>query len=139
MLSFVYALLRQDVASALESVGLDPAVGYLHTDRPGRPSLALDLMEEMRPHLADRLVLKMINRRQVSASGFSAEDGGGIQMDDRTRKELIMAWQRRKQEEIEHPFLRETIPIGLIPFTQALLLARHLRGGLDAYPAFFWR
>ncbi len=139
MLSFVYALLRHDIESALESVGLDPAVGFLHTDRPGRPSLALDMMEEMRPHLADRLVLTLINRRQVQASGFVTEDGGGVNMDDRTRREIISAWQRRKQEEILHPFLRENVPIGLIPYTQALLLARHLRGGLDAYPAFFWR
>lgn len=139
MLSFVYALLRHDIESALESVGLDPAVGFLHTDRPGRPSLALDMMEEMRPHLADRLVLSLINRRQVQESGFTTEDGGGVVMDDRTRKEVIAAWQRRKQEEIEHPFLRESIPIGLIPYVQALLLARHLRGGLEVYPAFFWR
>ncbi len=139
MLSFVYALLRHDIESALESVGLDPAVGFLHTDRPGRPSLALDMMEEMRPHLADRLVLTLINRRQVHASGFTTEDGGGVAMDDPTRKEVISAWQQRKQEEIEHPFLRENIPVGLIPYVQALLLARHLRGGLDAYPAFFWR
>jgi CRISPR-associated protein Cas1 len=139
MLSFVYALLRHDIESALESVGLDPAVGFLHTDRPGRPGLALDMMEEMRPHLADRLVLSLINRRQVRASGFTIEDGGGVTMDDQTRKEVIFAWQQRKQEEIEHPFLRENIPIGLIPYVQALLLARHLRGGLDAYPAFFWR
>lgn len=139
MLSFVYALLRHDIESALESVGLDPAVGFLHTDRPGRPGLALDMMEEMRPHLADRLVLSLINRRQIQASGFTTEDGGGIIMDGSTRKEVISAWQRRKQEEIEHPFLQENIPIGLIPYVQALLLARHLRGGLEVYPAFFWR
>lgn len=139
MLSFVYALLRHDIESALESVGLDPAVGFLHTDRPGRPGLALDMMEEMRPHLADRLVLSLINRRQVSPSGFTVEDGGAVTMDETTRKEVISAWQRRKQIEIEHPFLQESIPIGLIPYVQALLLARHLRGGLDAYPAFFWR
>ena len=139
MLPFVYALLRHDVMSALESVGLDPAVGFLHTDRPGRPSLALDLMEEFRPHLADRLVLKMMNRRQVHATGFTRSDGGGIEMSDATRKEIITTWQQRKQEEITHPFLEETIPIGLIPYIQALLLARHLRGGMQAYPAFFWR
>ena len=139
MLSFVYALLRHDVESALESVGLDPAVGFLHTDRPGRPSLALDLMEELRPHLADRLVLTLINRRQVQPSGFTVEDGGGVAMDEATRKEVITAWQRRKGEEILHPFLQENVPIGLIPYVQALLLARHLRGGLEVYPAFFWR
>jgi CRISPR-associated protein Cas1 len=139
LLSFVYALLRHDIESALECVGLDPAVGFLHTDRPGRPSLALDLMEELRAALADRLVLTLINRRQVQGSGFAEQDGGGIQMDEDTRKRVISAWQLRKQEEIEHPYLRERIPVGLVPYVQALLLARHVRGGLDAYPAFFWR
>jgi CRISPR-associated protein Cas1 len=139
LLSFVYALLRHDIESALESVGLDPAVGFLHTDRPGRPSLALDLMEELRAVLADRLVLTLINRRQVQGSGFTEQDGGGIQMDDDTRKLVVSAWQLRKQEEIEHPYLKERIPVGLVPYVQALLLARHVRGGLDAYPAFFWR
>ena len=110
-----------------------------HTDRPERPSLALDLMEELRSALADRLVLTLINRRQVQGSGFTEQDGGGIQMDDATRKEVISAWQLRKQDEIEHPYLKEGIPIGLVPYTQALLLARYVRGGLDAYPAFFWR
>jgi CRISP-associated protein Cas1 len=139
LLSFVYALLRHDIESALESVGLDPAVGFLHTDRPGRPSLALDLMEELRAALADRLVLTLINRRQVQGSGFAVQDGGGIEMDDATRKQVVSAWQIRKQDEIEHPFLKERIPLGLVPYVQALLLARFVRGGLDAYPAFFWR
>jgi len=139
LLSFVYALLRHDIESALECVGLDPAVGFLHTDRPGRPSLALDLMEELRAALADRLVLTLINRRQVQGSGFTEQDGGGIQMDDATRKQVVSAWQLRKQDEIEHPYLKERIPLGLVPYVQALLLARHIRGGLDAYPAFFWR
>lgn len=139
LLSFVYALLRHDIESALESVGLDPAVGFLHTDRPGRPSLALDLMEELRAALADRLVLSLINRRQVQGSGFTEQDGSGIQMDDATRKQVVSAWQSRKQDEIEHPFLKERIPLGLVPYVQALLLARHIRGGLDAYPAFLWR
>jgi len=139
LLSFVYALLRHDIESALESVGLDPAVGFLHTDRPGRPSLALDLMEELRSVLADRLVLTLINRRQVQGSGFTEQDGGGILMEDATRKAVVTAWQQRKQDEIEHPFLKERIPLGLVPYTQALLLARYVRGGLDAYPAFFWR
>jgi CRISPR-associated protein Cas1 len=139
MLSFVYALLRHDIESALETVGLDPAVGFLHTDRPGRPSLALDLMEELRAALADRLVLTLINRRQVQAAGFTTQDGGGIEMDDATRKQVVAAWQSRKQDEMEHPYLKERIPLGLVPYVQALLLARHLRGGLDAYPAFFWR
>lgn len=139
LLSFIYALLRHDVESALESVGLDPAVGFLHTDRPGRPSLALDLMEELRSPLADRLALTLMNRRQVDGSGFLEQDGGGILLQEATRKAVIAAWQTRKQEEFEHPFLNERIALGLVPYVQALLLARHLRGGLDAYPAFLWR
>lgn len=139
LLSFVYALLRHDVESALETVGLDPAVGFLHTDRPGRPSLALDLMEELRSALADRLVLTLINRRQIQANGFVEQDGGGVLLEEATRKTVVAAWQTRKQEEIEHPFLSERIPLGLVPYVQALLLARFLRGGLDAYPAFLWR
>ena len=139
LLSFVYALLRHDIESALETVGLDPAVGFLHTDRPGRPSLALDLMEELRSVLADRLVLTLINRRQVQGTGFLEQDGGGIMMDEETRKQVVSAWQLRKQDEIEHPYLKERIPLGLVPYVQALLLARYIRGGLDAYPAFFWR
>jgi CRISPR-associated protein Cas1 len=139
LLSFLYVLLAHDVESALETVGLDPAVGYLHRDRPGRSSLAMDLMEELRPVLADRLVLSLINRRQVAASGFTRSESGGVQMDSSTRKEVLIAWQKRKQEELQHPFLGERIPLGLVPYTQALLLARHLRGDLDAYPAFFWR
>jgi CRISP-associated protein Cas1 len=139
LLSFVYALLRHDIESALETVGLDPAVGFLHTDRPGRPSLALDLMEELRSVLADRLVLTLINRRQVHSTGFLDQDGGGILMEEETRKQVVSAWQLRKQDEIEHPYLKERIPLGLVPYAQALLLARYIRGGLDAYPAFFWR
>jgi CRISPR-associated protein Cas1 len=139
LMSFVYALLRHDVASALESVGLDPAVGFLHTDRPGRPSLALDVMEELRPHIADRLVLSLINRRQVQPSGFTVQDGGGIAIEEQTRKEVISAWQKRKQDEVIHPYLNERISLGLIPYVQSLLLARHIRGGLDAYPSFLWR
>jgi CRISPR-associated protein Cas1 len=139
LLSFVYALLRHDVESALEAVGLDPAVGFLHTDRPGRPSLALDLMEELRSAVADRLVLTLINRRQLKAADFITQDGGGVLMQEDARKLVIAAWQQRKQEEIAHPFLDERIAVGLIPHAQALLLARHLRGGLDAYPAFLWR
>jgi CRISPR-associated protein Cas1 len=139
LLSFVYTLLTHDYVAALETVGLDPAVGFLHRDRPGRPSLALDLMEELRPVFADRLVLSLINRRQLSASGFTASESGGVLMDDGTRKELLIAYQKRKQEEIQHPFLGEKIPIGLIPHAQALLLARHLRGDLDGYPPLLWR
>lgn len=138
LLSFLYTLLTNEVMSALEAVGLDPYVGFLHTDRPGRPSLALDMMEELRPVFADRLALSLVNRRQVSAKGFAKKESGGILMDDETRKTVITAWQERKKEEIEHPYMKERIPFGLIPHVQALLLARHLRGDLDAYPPFFW-
>lgn len=138
LLSFFYALLTNEVVSALETVGLDPYVGFLHTERPGRPSLALDLMEELRPIFADRLALSLVNRRQVSAKGFTQKESGGILMDDETRKAVLTAWQERKQEEILHPYLKERIPFGLLPYVQAMLLARHLRGDLDAYPPFFW-
>lgn len=136
LLSFVYTLLMHEVRSALESVGLDPCVGFLHTDRPGRQSLALDMMEELRPYLADRLVLTLINRKQVDSKGFLKRDAGGIIMDDKTRKEVISAWQKRKQEEIVHPFLQTSIPIGLLPYCQALLLARYIRGDMEKYPVF---
>jgi CRISPR-associated protein Cas1 len=139
LLSFLYTLLVHDCTGALETVGLDPAVGYLHADRPGRPGLALDLMEEFRPFLADRLAVSLINRKQVDGSGFSRTESGAVVMDDATRKEVLVAWQKRKQEEIQHPFLGERIALGLLPYVQALLLARHLRGDLDGYPAFFWR
>lgn len=139
LLSFLYALLLHDCRSALESVGLDPAVGFLHRDRPGRPGLALDLMEEFRAFLADRLALSLINRQQVKSKGFSASESGSVKMDDDTRKQVLVAFQERKQEELTHPFLDEKVPLGLVPHLQALLLARFLRGELDAYPAFFWR
>lgn len=139
LLSFLYTLLVHDIVAALESVGLDPAVGYLHRDRPGRPGLALDLMEEFRAFLVDRLVLSLINRQQVSADGFHRSESGGVVMDDSTRKAVLIAWQKRKQEEIQHPFLGEKVPIGLLPYVQALLLARYLRGDLDGYPPFIWR
>jgi CRISP-associated protein Cas1 len=139
LLSFLYTLLAHDVAGALEAVGLDPAVGFLHRDRPGRAGLALDLMEELRPVLADRLALSLINRRQIQADGFKATEAGGVLMENDTRKEVLLAWQKRKQEDLRHPFLGESIPLGLLPHVQALLLSRHLRGDLDAYPAFFWR
>ena len=138
LLSFVYTLLAHDMRAALEGVGLDPYVGFLHRDRPGRTSLAFDLMEEFRPPLADRLVLSLINRRQVAASGFHTLDGGGVVMDDDTRREVITAWQKRKRETMIHPFLKETVAIGLLPHLQALLLARHIRGDLDFYPALLW-
>jgi len=139
MLSFAYTLLVHDVVGALESVGLDPYVGFLHTDRPGRPSLALDLMEELRPILCDRLVLALINRKQVEASNFSVEPNGAIWMDEKGRRTLLHEWQLRKQEEVQHPFLEENVPLGLFPYAQALLLARWLRGDLDGYPALIWR
>ena len=138
LLSFLYSLLTNEVASALEGVGLDPYVGFLHTDRPGRPSLALDLMEELRPVFADRLALSLVNRKQVTATGFTIKENGSILMEEDTRKRVLTAWQERKKEEILHPFLQEKIPFGLLPHVQAQLLARHLRGDLDAYPPFFW-
>jgi CRISPR-associated protein Cas1 len=139
LLSFLYALLASDAASALEAVGLDPAVGSLHRDRPGRPGLALDLMEEFRAFLADRVALSLVNLRQVSASGFRRAEAGGVEMDDATRKELLVAYQKRKQEEITHPFLGERTTVGLLVHLQAMLLARHLRGDLDGYPPFIWK
>lgn len=139
LLSFFYSLLTNETVSALETVGLDPYVGFLHAERPGRPSLALDLMEELRPIFADRLALSLVNRRQVEHSGFAQKESGGILMTDETRKVVLAAWQERKQDEILHPYLKERIPFGLLPYVQAMLLARHLRGDLDAYPPFFWR
>lgn len=139
LLSFFYTLLVHECRSALESVGLDPAVGFLHRDRPGRPSLALDLMEELRPYLGDRIVLSLINRKQISKNDFITKENGAVYVLPETRKMLLTAWQKRKQEEIIHPYLGEKIPIGLLPYTQALLLARFLRGDLDAYPAFIWK
>jgi CRISP-associated protein Cas1 len=139
LLSFLYTLLANDTVAALESVGLDPQVGFLHRDRPGRPSLALDLMEELRAVLADRLALSLINLRQIASTGFRTTESGGVVMDDATRKQVLIQWQLRKAEEITHPFLGERLPLGLVPYVQALLLARHLRGDLDGYPAFFWK
>ena len=139
LLSFSYTLLTHDITAALEGVGLDPAVGYLHRDRPGRPSLGLDLLEELRPVIADRLVLSLINRRQVRATGFRRTESGGVVMDDATRKELLVAYQSRKQEEIQHPFLGEKVAFGLVPHLQAMLLARSIRGDLDGYPSFLWK
>ena len=138
LLSFLYTLLANDVTSALEGVGLDPYVGFLHQARPGRPSLALDLMEELRPVFGDRLALSLVNRKQITARGFTQKESGGILMDDDTRKAVLTAWQERKKEVILHPYLKERIPFGLIPHVQAMLLARYLRGDLDAYPPFFW-
>ena len=139
LLSFLYTLLTHDCRSAAESVGLDPAVGFLHRDRPGRPSLALDLMEEMRPVLADRLALSLLNRRQLRARDFETREGGGILMTEAGRRGVLTAWQERKRQERLHPFLGEKAPLGLVPFVQAQFLSRHLRGDLDAYPPWFWK
>ena len=139
LLSFLYTLLVHDARAALETVGLDPAVGFLHRDRPGRPGLALDLMEEMRPLLGERLALTLVNRQQVKPEGFQKTESGAVTMDDATRKTVLVAYQTRKQEEITHPFLDEKLPVGMIAYAQALLLARYLRGDLDAYPPFFWK
>lgn len=139
LLSFVYTLLAHDVRSALEAVGLDAQVGFLHRDRPGRPGLALDVMEEFRPFLADRVVLSLINRGEVAARGFVHKESGAVFMDDDTRKTVLAAWQKRKQGEIMHPFLKKRMPLGLAFHVQAQLLARHLRGDLEGYPPFFWK
>lgn len=139
LLSFIYTLALHDVEGALETVGLDPAVGFLHRDRPGRPGLALDLLEEFRAPFADRLALSLVNLRQIGPDGFRAEETGGVTMDDETRKAVIVAYQKRKQEEIEHPFLKERTTLGLLPFLQALLFARYLRGDLDSYPPLIWK
>ena len=139
LLSFLYTLLTHEVAAALESIGLDPQAGFLHRDRPGRLSLALDVMEELRPHFADRLAVTLINRNQISSSGFVIKENGAVIMDDNTRKEVLVAWQKRKQEEIIHPYLEEKVPLGLVPYIQAMLLARHIRGDIEDYPPFFWK
>jgi CRISPR-associated protein Cas1 len=139
ILSFLYTLLTHDCRSACESVGLDPAVGFLHRDRPGRPSLALDLMEELRSVLADRLALSLVNRRQIRASDFETRDGGAVFLSDEARKTVLTAWQERKREERQHAFLGEKAPLGLVPFLQAQMLAGHLRGDMDAYPPWFWK
>jgi CRISPR-associated protein Cas1 len=139
LLSFVYTLLTHDCRSAAESVGLDPAVGFLHRERPGRPSLALDLMEELRAPLADRLCLSLINRRQIRSRDFRVLDDGAVLLGDEGRKSVLVAWQERKRDERTHPFLGESAPLGLVPFLQAQLLARHLRGDLDGYPPWLWK
>jgi len=139
LLSFLYTLLTHDCRSAAEGVGLDPAVGFLHRDRPGRPSLALDLMEELRPIFADRLALSLINRRQVRARDFEVKDGGAVLLTDDGRRAVLTAWQERKRETRRHPFIDEEAPFGLVPHLQAQLLARHLRGDLDAYPPWIWK
>lgn len=139
LLSYAYSILALDMRSALEAVGLDPYVGYLHAERPGRPSLALDLMEEFRAPVADRLVLSLVNMRQVSPSGFKIKPSGEVEMDDETRKSFLAAWQKRKREEINHPFFEENMETGIVYICQARLLAKFFRGELDFYPAFIWR
>ncbi|OIP28576.1 MAG: subtype I-C CRISPR-associated endonuclease Cas1 [Deltaproteobacteria bacterium CG12_big_fil_rev_8_21_14_0_65_43_10] len=139
LLSFLYTMVMHDVRSALETVGLDPAVGFLHRDRPGRPGLALDMMEELRPFIADRLTLSLINLKQVQKKGFKKADTGAVTMSDETRKEVLVSYQNRKQEEIMHPFIEEKITIGLLFHIQAMLFARYLRGDMDGYPPFIWK
>lgn len=139
MLSFGYRLLASDCAAALESVGLDSYVGFMHRDRPGRESLALDLMEELRSILVDRLVITMINLRQINAKQFDESENGAVLLNDSGRRAFLQAWQAHKREGIKHPYLQEKIQWGLVPYVQALLLARYLRGDLDAYPPFLWK
>lgn len=139
LLSLLYTLLAADVRSALETVGLDPQVGFLHRERPGRPSLALDVMEEFRPYLADRLTLTLINRNQIKKSDFTRTEVCGFILKDKARKEVLAAWQERKREEVEHPFLKEKMTVGLLCHVQARILARQIRGELDAYPPFAMR
>lgn len=136
LLSFVYSLITHECASALQGVGLDPYVGFLHKDRPGRVSLALDLLEEFRASWADRFVLTLINRRQVQLSDFVTEASGAVRLTDDARKSLLTAYQERKQTEINHPYLEESVPIGLLPHCQAMLLARHIRGDTEYYPPY---
>ncbi len=139
MLSFAYTLLGIMCANALETVGLDPYVGFMHKDRPGRISLALDLMEELRSVFADRFVISLINKKMVSDKGFSVKENGAVIMDEATRKNFLTYWQNKKQETIKHPFLQEKVEWGMIPFIQATLLARHIRGDLEEYPPFLWK
>lgn len=139
MLSFLYSILANDVTGALESVGLDPCVGYLHRDRPGRPSLALDIMEEFRPVLVDRVVLSMINLKQVSSKGFRKSESGSVVMDDETRRTVIKIYQERKKDLIKHPYLNDEVEFGLLAFIQAMVLARFIREDIELYPPFLWK
>lgn len=139
LLSFLYSILVNDVRSALETVGLDPQVGFLHQLRSGRPSLALDLMEEFRAYLGDRIMLILINLKQVTKKDFEIRESGEVRMSDNARKALLNAYQKRKQEEVTHPFLGEKMTIGLLPHIQAQLLARHIRGDISDYPPFYMR
>ena len=137
MLSFAYTLLTNDIASALQGVGLDPYVGFLHTDRSGRFSLALDILEEFRAWWCDRFVITLINRNQIKHSDFVVEASGGIRMNDEARKSFLAAWQQKKQINITHPFINEKVPIGLLPHIQSNLMAKFLRDDLANYPPFF--
>ncbi len=139
LLSFAYNLLAHDCASALESVGLDAYVSFLHRDRPGRESLALDLMEELRPCLSDRFVLTLVNNRVMRAADFDFRESGAVLLTKEGRRTFLQHWQARKRETLTHPFLEEKLPWGLVPYVQSLLLARYLRGDLDAYPPFLWK
>ena len=139
LLSFLYSLLSSDCAAALRSVGLDPFVGFMHSDRPGRVSLALDIMEELRSVFADRFVLTLINNQIVQGNDFETQENGAVMLKDSARKTVLAEWQKRKKEEITHPFLKEKLPWGLVPFVQALLLARFIRGDMDGYPPFLWK
>lgn len=138
LISYLYMMLVNDVRSALEGVGLDPAVGFLHAVRPGRPSLALDLMEEFRAPLCDRMALTLINLRKIQPDDFEITPTS-VNISEKARKSIISAWQSRKKDTIKHPFLNETVPIGLLPHVQAQLMARYLRGDVDQYPPFYWR
>lgn len=139
LLSFAYSLLGNDCASALEAVGLDSYVGFMHRDRPGRESLALDLMEELRPCFADRFVLTLVNNRMISSDKFEIRESGAVYLTEEARKIFLQQWQKKKQETITHPYLKEKMPWGLVPYVQALLLARYLRDDLDEYPPFLWK
>lgn len=139
MLSFVYTLLTNQITSALETVGLDPYIGYMHTDRPGRASLSLDLIEELRAVMADRFVLSLINKKIVNGKNFTRKENGAVLMDADLRKKLLSEWQNKKKEIITHPYLKEKIEWGMVPYVQAMLLARFLRGDLDGYPVFLWK
>ncbi len=139
MLSFAYTLLGNEIACALETVGLDPAVGFMHTLRPGRASLALDLLEKLRAPFADRFVLTQINLGAVTADSFERKENGAYYLKDDARRSFLAAWQKRKQETLIHPYLKETISWGLVPYAQSMLMSRFLRGDLDAYPPFLWK
>lgn len=139
LLSFTYSILGLEIAGALEAVGLDPAVGFLHALRPGRASLALDLLEELRAPFADRFVLSLINLGTITESDFARKENGAVYLTDEARKRFLAAWQKRKQEVITHPFLKEKLPWGLVPHAQAMLMSRYIRRDLDAYPPFMWK